>query len=250
MEADQVALLAVIGVISGAVNAAAGGGSLIAFPALLAVGLNPFSANVTNAVAQVPGYVGIVGGYRRELEGQRDRAIGFIPFALAGSAVGIVALLAAGEGAFEAIVPVLIVGACLALLFQPALKRRLEARAAAGRGNRVLLDGGVAATSVYGAYFGAAFGVMLLAVLGSLVDDTLQRLNALNRLLVLVVNLLAAAAFALLAPVDWTAVAVLGPATLIGGFGGANIARRLSDRMLRFVVVCFGLAAAAYILFS
>ena len=86
------------------------------------------------------------------------------------------------------------------------------------------------ATSVYGAYFGAAFGVMLLAVLGSLVDDTLQRLNALNRLLVLVVNLLAAAAFAVLAPVDWVAVAVLGPATLIGGFGGANIARRLSDK--------------------
>jgi len=204
---------------------------------------------VTNAVAQVPGYVGIVGGYRRELEGQRERAVGLLPFALAGSAIGIVALLAAGEGAFEAVVPVLIVGACLALLFQPAFKRRLANRAEAG-GNRVLLDGGVMATSVYGAYFGAAFGVMLLAVLGSLVDDTLQRLNALNRLLVLVVNLLAAAAFALLAPVDWLAVAVLGPATLVGGLGGASVARRLSDRVLRAVVVCFGLGAAIYLLAS
>jgi uncharacterized protein len=91
---------------------------------------------------------------------------------------------------------------------------------------------------------------MLLAVLGSLVDDTLQRLNALNRLLVLVVNLLAAAAFAVLAPVDWVAVAVLGPATLVGGFGGANVARRLSDSVLRAVVVCFGLGAAIYLLAS
>ena len=230
-------------------NAAAGGGSLITFPALLAVGLGPLSANVTNAVAQVPGYAGIVGGYRRELEGQRDRAVGLIPIALVGSAIGIAALLLGGEGAFETVVPALIVAACLLLAFQPQIKARLEVRAREGESNRTLLDGGVLLSGAYGAYFGAAVGVMLLAILGSLIDDTLQRLNALNRLLVLVVNLLAAAAFAVLAPVDWVAVAVLGPATLVGGFGGANVARRLSDRVLRGVVVCFGLGAAAYILF-
>ena len=205
---------------------------------------------MTNAVAQVPGYAGIVGGYRRELEGQRERAARLAPVALAGSAVGIAALLLGGEGAFEAVVPALIVAACLLLAFQPQIKRRLEARAGAGRRNRGLLDGGVLLSGAYGAYFGAAVGVMLLAVLGSLVDDTLQRLNALNRLLVLVVNLLAAAAFALLAPVDWLAVAVLGPATLVGGLGGASVARRLSDRVLRAVVVCFGLGAAIYLLAS
>ena len=250
MDLDQIALLFGIGLVAGAVNAAAGGGSLIAFPALLAVGLGPLSANVTNAVAQVPGYVGIVGGYRRELEGQRERVLRLAPVALIGSAVGIAALLLGGEGAFEAVVPALIIGACLLLLFQPTLKRRLAARAERGGDHTGLLDGGVLLSGAYGAYFGAAVGVMLLAVLGSLVDDSLQRLNALNRLLVLVVNLLAAAAFAVLAPVDWVAVAVLGPATLIGGFGGANVARRLSDRVLRAVVVCFGLGAAIYLLAS
>lgn len=213
------------------------------------MGLGPLAANVTNAVAQVPGYAGIVGGYRRELEGQGDRATRLAPVALAGSAAGIAALLIGGEGAFEKVVPGLIVAACLLLAFQPQIKARLDARARAGHRGRGLLDGGVLLSGAYGAYFGAAVGVMLLAVLGSLIDDSLQRLNALNRLLVLVVNLLAAAAFAMLAPVDWVAVAVLGPATLLGGFGGANVARRLSDGVLRGVVVGFGLGAAAYILF-
>lgn len=143
--------------------------------------------------------MGIVGGYRRELAGQRSRAIRLLPFAFAGCAAGVALLLVGGEGGFEAVVPFLIVGACLLLLFQPALKRRLAAHSAGP-------DGG---------------GGMLAAV-----------------------------AFAFLAPVDWSAAAVPGPATLVGGFGGANVARRLSDTALRAVVVSFGLGAAVYLLLS
>jgi uncharacterized membrane protein YfcA len=248
MDLDQIALLLVAGAAAGAINAAAGGGSLITFPALLAVGLPAISANVTNAVAQVPGYLGIVGGYRRELEGQAPRARRLAPVALAGSAVGVVALELSSEDTFRAIVPILILAACALLAAQPAIKRRLAERERGSRRHVLLLDAGVVLSGAYGAYFGAAVGVMLLAVLGALVDDTLQRLNALNRLLVLLVNLLAAAAFTIIAPVDWVAVAVLAPATLAGGLAGAVLARRLSDPVLRAIVITFGVVAAIYLL--
>ncbi len=250
MGAADILLLVGAGLAGGAFNAAAGGGSLITFPALLAVGLSPLSANVTSAVAMCGGNLGIVGGYRRELEGQRPRLERMLPVALVGAAAGVAALLLSSEDAFDAIVPFLIVGACALLLAQPPLKRRLAERGEPGRGHVFALYAGVAGISAYAAYFGAASGVMMLALLGTLVADSLQRLNALNRTLVFAANLLAAVAFVFVAPVEWTAALILLPATSIGGFGGAMLARRVSDMALRVVVVCFGLGAAAYLLFS
>lgn len=249
MSAADIALLLAAGLAGGAFNAAAGGGSLITFPALLAVGLSPLGANVTSAVAMCGGNLGIVGGYRAELAGQRPRLERLLPVALLGAVAGVAALEASSED-FDAVVPFLILAACGLLVVQPSLKRWLAERGEPGRGHAIALDAGVFLISAYAAYFGAASGVMMLALLGTLVADSLQRLNALNRFLVFAANLLAAVAFAFVAPVDWTAALVLLPATSVGGFGGASLARRLSDTVLRTIVVLFGLGAAAYLLLS
>lgn len=250
MDLGEIALLVAAGLAGGAFNAAAGGGSLITFPALLAVGLSALSANVTSAVAMCGGNLGIVAGYRHELTGQRPRIERMLPVALAGAGVGVIALVLSSEDAFAAVVPFLILGACALLAAQPALKRRLAERGQPTRRHTVALYAGVALIGCYAAYFGAASGVMMLALLGSLIADSLQRLNALNRLLVFAANLLAAVAFAFFAPVDWEAALILLPATAVGGTGGSLLARRLSDTVLRAVVIAFGLAVAAYLLAS
>ena len=248
MDLGQILLLLAAGLAGGAFNAAAGGGSLITFPALLAVGLSPLAANVTSAVAMCGGNLGIVGGYRRELHGQRPRIERLLPVALLGAAAGVVALELSSEDAFDSIVPFLILGACGLLAAQPSLKRRLAERGPATRRHAIALYAGVAVIGGYAAYFGAASGVMMLALLGTLVTDSLQRLNALNRFLVFAANGLAAFAFAFIAPVDWEAALILLPATVVGGTGGSLLARRLSDTVLRAVVIAFGLAAAVYLL--
>ena len=245
----EIVLLALAGVAGGAVNAVAGGGSLITFPALLALGLPALTANISNSIAQTPGYLSVAVGYRRQLAGQGARVRRLAPLALMGGAAGVFALEAGSHQTFRSIVPWLILLSCALLAVQPALRRRIEA----GRLSApplIVLDVAMVLSGAYIAYFGAAAGVLLLAVLAVLVTDTLQRLNALNRLLVLVVNAPAAVALAILGPVDWVAVAVLAPATLIGGALGVVVARRLSDRVLRAVVIALGLGVAGYLLFS
>jgi uncharacterized membrane protein YfcA len=241
----QTGLLAVAGVAAGVVNAVAGGGSLISFPALVAVGYPTVSANVTNTVALWPGYIGGALGYRAELSGQRGRALAFSATSVAGAVAGCLLLLITPGGVFDALVPILIALASLLLAIQPWLKNRLTASdRLSGRHHQVLLHSGIFVGGVYGAYFGAGLGVMLLGILGVFVHDDLQRVNAVRAVLSLVINTVAFVAFALFGPVRWYAVAVMAVASLAGGFAGARVARKLSPAVLRGVIVTFGFGVA------
>ncbi|MCO5996911.1 sulfite exporter TauE/SafE family protein [Actinoallomurus rhizosphaericola] len=245
MDLLDMGLLGAAGMAAGGVNAIAGGGSLISFPALLAVGCPNIAANVTNTVALWPGYVGGVAGYRAELDGQRGRVIALSVTGVLGAVAGCVLLLVTPAGVFAALVPVLIALASVLLAAQPWLKRRLDrARRLPGNGHRMMLHGGVLVGGAYGAYFGAGLGVMLLGLLGVFVHDHLQRLNAVRAVLSLVINTVALIAFALFGPVRWPAVGIMAVTSLAGGFLGARVARRMSPGVLRAVVVTFGLGVA------
>ncbi len=247
MDAGTVALLAAAGFGAGAVNAVGGGGSLISFPALLAAGYPSVAANVTNAVALLPGYLGGSLAYRPELALQRARIRALAPTSVLGAAAGTALLLVSPASLFEAIVPWLILAACLLLALQP----RAAAIAARHRdrgGSTVALHAGLFAATLYGGYFGAGLGIVLLALLGALLPDDLQRLNALKGLLSLLVAVVCAAGFALLGPIAWDAALVVGVACLPGGVAGVRVARRLSAAVLRGVVIAFGVAVAIVLL--
>jgi uncharacterized protein len=247
LSTGYIALLAVAGFVAGALNAAAGGGSLITFPVLIAVGYQPLIANVTNNVAVAPGYVTGVTGYRRELSGQRRRVLPLAIASVVGSLIGVGLILASSQTVFQSIVPFLILVACALIAAQPKISRWLGEREGDRDRPGVLALAGQTLTAAYGGYFGAALGVAVLALLGLVFEDTLQRLNALKALLQLVIGAVAALGFALLTPVAWTAVVIIGPAALIGGEVGARLARRVSDRVLRVGIVVYGVAAAIWL---
>jgi hypothetical protein len=250
LDAPQVALLAAAALVAGAANAVAGGGSLVSFPALLAVGYPAVRANVTNTVALCPGYLGGSLGYRRELAGQGARVRALGATSVAGALLGATLLLLSPASLFEALVPYLIFLACGLLAAQPGLARVARARTG-GRARRPLgLHASQFLAGAYGAYFGAGLGIMTLAILAIFVADRLQRLNALKGLLSLLINLVAAVYFALLAEVAWPAVLVMMAASLVGGQFGVVLARRLDDRLLRPLVVAFGVVVGARLLLS
>jgi uncharacterized protein len=235
-------LLAGAGVLAGAVNALAGGGTLISFPALLAAGFPPLTATVTSTVSLWPGYLGSAVGYRKELTGQRRLTISLVGAAIGGAAIGAVLLLSTSAGVFESLVPVLIGLASLLLLIQPWLKTKLGLDQERGeRGYSPWVYLGVFLGGVYGAYFSGGMGVLLLGVLGMFVHEHLQRVNAVRAVLSLTINSVAVIAYALFGPVHWPAVATMAVASLIGGIGGTRLARRLSPAVLRGVIVTFGL---------
>jgi uncharacterized membrane protein YfcA len=235
-------LLAGAGVLAGAVNALAGGGTLISFPALLAAGYPPLTATVTSTVSLWPGYLGGAVGYRKELSGQGRLTIRLIGAAVLGAALGAVLLLSTSAGVFESLVPVLIGLASLLLLLQPWLKSKLGLDQERGeRGHSPWVYVGVFLGGLYGAYFSGGMGVLLLGVLGVFVHDHLQRVNAVRAVLSLTINSVAVIAYALFGPVHWPAVAIMAVASLIGGFSGTRLARRLSPAVLRGVIVTFGL---------
>jgi uncharacterized membrane protein YfcA len=247
MDLANAALLVAAGLAAGTVNAIAGGGSLITFPALLTTGLAPVAANVTNSIAVVPGYLASVAGSRTDLvdlsnEGRRRQLLALAPTAALGSVAGCVLLLATPARAFELVVPFLVLGAALALAFQPQLRRLVgsdnEVRAHGRRPVRLHLV--VGAGAVYGGYFGAALGVMLVAALGLVLETTLARVSALKNAVSAVVGLVTVVAFGLFGPVNWVDVAVLAPATVTGGYLGARIARRLPAAVLRALIVTLG----------
>ena len=242
----QILLLLALGLLAGAVNAVAGGGSLIVFPVLLATGLPPLPANVTNSVAQWPGYAGSTVNARRDLRRQRSRLLGTSAVAALGSAVGCGLLLVLPESVFEAVVPVLVLLASLTLGFQPWIKRWAGRAEKHGRDSRLLIPV-IFVTALYGGYFGGALGVVLIAVLSLLAHDSLQRLNAVKVLLSLVVGTVTVILFGLFAPVDWLAVALLAPSTLVGGYVGMALAKRMPDAVLRWSVVVLGVAVAIYL---
>ncbi len=242
----DIALIAIAGVLCGAVNSIAGGGSLILFPAMLASGMSPLAANVTNSVATWPGYAGGVVGFRPELGGQRARMGPLLLATVIGSTAGCILLLITPAGAFDIVVPLLILVAAGLLAFQPAIKRLVGEPREGGRVWTVQFPAMIGAT-VYGGYFGAALGVIILGVLAVTVPDTLRRLNALKGVVSLVDCSISVLIFGLFGPVQWTAVLIAAPATLIGGYLGARIARHVNENALRWSVVTLGVAIALYL---
>lgn len=242
------------GIWAGVVNTVVGSGTLITFPVLLAVGYSPLTANVSNSLGLVPGSLSGAYGYRRELVGQRGRIARFAPISIAGAAAGAALLFVLPVAAFEAIVPLFIAAALVLVVLQPRIQRRVAQRRgarpepddASGPGPvlRLLTFG----TGVYGGYFGAAQGIMLMAIFGAAIDDDIQRINAMKNVLAALVNLTAAIVFLFVAQLAWEAVALLAVGSTIGGQLGAHVGRRLSPRTLRAVIVVVGLAAIAKLL--
>lgn len=244
----------VAGIAAGGINAVVGSGTLITFPVLLGIGLPPVTANVSNTVGLVPGSLSGVIGYRRELAGQRARLLRYSSASLLGAAVGAVLLLNLPEDAFAAIVPVLIIAALVLVVLQPRLsawvrERQRDKAAAPAHGGPILLAA-IFATGIYGGYFGAAQGVLLVGLLGVFVQDELQRLNAVKNVLALLVNALSAVIFIFVAEIDWRVVALIAAGSIIGGQFGARVGRRLSPNVLRAVIVVVGTIAVVRLLFS
>jgi uncharacterized membrane protein YfcA len=245
---DPAAAIAIVlaGLAAGTINAIVGSGSLITFPTLLALGYPPIVANVSNTLGLTPGSISGVVGYRRELVGQRRRAIRLGAVGAAGGLTGAALLLALPSSAFERIVPVLILVATVLVALQPRLTRAVAARrladpsgAAADHGGLALLAG-VYLTGVYGGYFGAAQGVILIALLAILIDDDLQRLNALKNVIASIVNGVAAVLFVVTAPVSWPVAGLLAVGSICGGQLGAVVGRRFSPFILRTAIVVVG----------
>jgi hypothetical protein len=240
------------GLIAGMVNTIVGSGSLLTFPTLVAFGYPPLVANVSNTVGLVPGVLSGTLGYRRELAGQGARSVRLGAAALAGGVTGAVLLLALPPSAFARIVPFLILVACGLVAFQPRLAAVITRRhvdAASAERSPILLAS-VYATGIYGGYFGAAQGVILIALLGIFIEDDLQRLNGLKNLLALLINAIAAVLFALVAPVAWGPAFVLAVGSIVGGQLGATVGRRLSPSVLRAAIVLVGLVVAGRLLVS
>lgn len=245
----ELAVVLVAGAAAGFINAVAGSGTLITFPTLLAFGVPPVTANVSNTVGLVPGSLSAALGMRAELAGQGRRTVRLVSAALAGGALGAALLLLLPAGAFDAIVPVLVGLGVLLVALQPRINRWLAVRrgAAPDRDARWLWSG-VAATGVYGGYFGAAQGILLMAVLGLGTPDSVHRSNAVKNVLAAVVNGVAAVIFAVVAPVDWQLVAVIAGGSVLGAQLGARVGRRLPAAVLRGVIIAVGLTALAVFL--
>lgn len=248
MSPADIALVLGAGVLGGGVNAIAGGGTLISFPALLAAGLSPITANITSSVGLLAGYASGSVAYRDELRSQGRRARGLAVAGAVGGVLGALLLLATPGDAFEELVPFLVLLASLLLAVQPRVASWLAAR---GRlpdhpGWQARLA--VGAASVYGSYFGAGLGVILLAVLGLLVADELQRLNALKGVLSFVVNLAGVLVFVVAAKVDWAAAGLLAIGAVAGAYLGVRLARRLPATVVRAAVVATGILVAGVLL--
>lgn len=253
MTALDVLTVLMAGVAAGAMNAVVGSGSLVSFPALLLVGLPPVAANISNTIGLVLASVGGAWGYRRELSGQARRALVLGALSVAGGLLGGALLLMLPAAVFRAVVPVLIAIALVLVILQPRLAlaaaRRHTARGLTGpREGGFLSRVGVFGTGVYGGYFGAAQGIILIGLLGVSLDEDLHRINALKNVLVGLVNLTAAVLFAVLwlfgeAPLSWPVAGLLAIGALVGGLLGGRFGRLIPPPVLRGVIVVIGLVA-------
>jgi uncharacterized protein len=243
---EVVALLAA-GMAAGTINVIVGSGTLITFPTLLFFGFPPLVANVSNGIGLVAGGLSGIQGYRKELVGQGGTLLRLAPFTLVGAVTGAMLLFWLPESAFDAIVPVLIGLALLLVLFGARLKVW-----AAGRhpdhdsgGRRLLLTVGVLFAAIYGGYFGAAQGVLMIGIMSALMATSLQRINGLKNVLVTLANAASSVVFIVMAPdrIDWTVVALIAAGSATGGAIGARVGRRLSPVVLRAVIVVIGVVA-------
>lgn len=235
-----------VALLAGGINSIAGGGSLILFPTLVALGLPTVAANVTNSVAQWPGYLGGVAGFRSEYGGQRARILRFALVAVLGGTAGSVLLLTTPSRAFDVVVPVLVLLATSLLALQPLVTRRLRREEGEVRRDPAWLYVALFFATVYGGYFGGALGVILVGVLG-IALHRLKLANALKSVLSSVTATATVVVFGLFGDVHWDVVAVTAPACLVGGFLGAHIATRIPTRPLRILIVAFGVAVSIYL---
>jgi len=255
MRAADLAAVGAAAAAGGFVNALAGGGTLITFPTLLALGIPPVSANVTNTISLVPGYLGAAVAQRRELAAQARRLAWLVPAALCGGLLGAILLLVSGDRVFTPLVPWLILAGAALVALQPRVRERLRRRAPQGasaadtdlRGTAAALAPALL-TATYGGYFGAGGSVIMLGVLGLFLDDGLPRLNALKQVLALAVNVAAALLFATRAPVVWPAALAMAAGALFGGAVGGRMAGRLAPAPLRAAVVSIGVAVGLFYL--
>ncbi len=243
----------VAGLAAGTINGAAGGGTLASFPALLAVGLPALRANMTSTVGIWPGYLGGVAGFRREVSAQRQRALLLSPAAVLGAVAGSILLFVTPGKDFSAIVPYLVLLATALFALQPVVGRRVRQRAgsggeASGAWRAPAAQAGTFVGSVYGGYFGAGLGVVFLALLGLVLPDELVRTNGLRAVLSLVVNTAAALVFIVHGDIAWADAGLLAVTSLLGGYLGAHVARRLPPVAFRLVVLALGLTTAIKLL--
>jgi uncharacterized protein len=241
-------IIVIAGMAAGTINTVVGSGSLITFPTLLALGYPPVLANVSNNIGLVPGAISGVHGYRRELTGQRHRLTRLMPASIIGALTGALLLLVLPSSVFDRVVIVLIVIALVLVVLGPRLSRRLARPHDAQKGLAPVLIVLVGLAGVYGGYFGAAQGIILIALLGIFVLDDLQRLNGAKNVLALTVNLVASVVFVLATDVDWAVVACIAAGSIVGGQIGATVGRRLDPRVLRAVIVVVGISALVRLL--
>jgi uncharacterized membrane protein YfcA len=249
LTAFDIAVIVAAGLFAGGINSVVGSGTLITFPVLLALGYPPVVANVSNSMGLVPGSVSGAIGYRRELRGQTRRLLRFGIVIVFGAVGGALLLLALPADAFEAVVPALIALALALVLLQPLIARKLAERNPDRHPHGgVPLLVGVFCTAVYGGYFGAAQGVILLAFMGILMDEPLQRLNGIKNVSVALANLVSGVVFVFVAEVDWAVVGLLAGGSIVGGLIGARIGRRLRPFWLRAAIVVVGTVAIVQLL--
>ncbi|HXQ18832.1 MAG TPA: sulfite exporter TauE/SafE family protein [Acidimicrobiales bacterium] len=245
----RAALLLAAGFGAGVFNGVAGGGTLISFPALLALGYPALTANMSSTVGIWPGYLGSVAGFRPEIADQRRHLRVLAPLTVLGAVVGAALLLTTPSHAFSRIAPWLVLFASLLFVLRPLLAKGLARLGHAdGQVHRPILFVGMFLAAVYGGYFGAAMGVIMLAVLGLALPDTLARSNGLRALLSVLANGVAALVFVVHGALPWAAVGALALGCLVGGYAGAVLARRLPVPVMRVVIVCIGLATGIRLL--
>lgn len=236
-------MIVVAGVLAGMINTVVGSGTLITFPVLIGLGVPPVTANISNSIGLVPGGASGAWGYRQELTGQRRRVLLLGAAALIGGAGGAVLLLVLPASAFTTVAPFLIGISVVLVVIQPWLKRTLAARREDGAGHSIGLWFGCLVIAVYGGYFGAAQGVIFLALMGILLTESLQRINAVKNVLSVIVKAVAAVVFIIVGGADWWVVLYLAIGTVLGGLLGARIGRKLPPVVLRGVIVVIGVAA-------
>ncbi len=246
---EAIAVLAA-GMGAGAINSIAGSGTLLSFPVLLAVGYAPVTANVSNNIGLVPGAFSGAYAFRSELQGQAPRARRLAVGSGSGALFGAILLLKLPSDVFDAVIPVLVIVAATLMLLQPRVAARVAAaREARGRTSQHIEAGFVAPivcfiAGIYGGYFGAAQGIILLATLGVLMPDTLPRTNALKNVLAMTVNAVAALIFVAIGDVAWEAVALIAVGSVVGAFGGAHFGKKVPVKVLRGFIVVLGYGVA------
>lgn len=251
MGIGEIIAIAVAGTAAGTINTVVGSGTLVTFPVLLAFGYAPVTANVSNTIGLVPGSVSGSIGYRRELVGQRGTALRLGVMSVLGGVTGAVLLLVLPASAFKDVVPVFIAIALVLTVFQPRLNRRLAGHVASrSRRATALTPVAVYITGVYGGYFGAGQGILLLAIFGVMLAQDLHRSNALKNVLAGTVNGVAGVYFIFAAHVEWAPAGIIAVTSIVGAQIGARYGRRLDPNALRALIVVVGVAAIVDLLVS